>query len=92
MEQVEPYLTKLYVGNRSSFTCNAWHNFFTIQEHVYQELSVEYFSIVIFEEHTIDLNYGRALTFRLGGEYQECNLAEFAWHNGLYHANEDTSP
>lgn len=59
---------------------------------MYREISVYFFSAVYFEERTVDSTYGKALTFRLGGEYRECSLVEFTRRKGLYSEEETRSP
>ena len=44
------------------------------------------------QDNVEDLNFPQALVFRLGGEYQERSLAEFAWKMGLYEAHETMTP
>lgn len=75
MERMAPYLTKTFTMDGFSFTCNSWKNLFEISELVFQELCVEFFASVSFEDATIDPYFSRALVFHLGGKYRECSLA-----------------
>lgn len=84
MARLAPYLTKTFIGDRFSFTCNWWRNLFGITELVYKELCVEFFASVSFEEIMEDPYFEKALVFRLGGEYRECSLTEFSWRMGIY--------
>lgn len=84
ISELQRFWTKVYVGNDFYFTCHGWRNLFELQEPVYQELSVEFFATVSFEERTVDFDYGRELVFRLGGVYRECSLLEFGWRMWLY--------
>lgn len=72
--ELERYWTKVFEGDGFTFTCNGWRNLFSIQEPVFQELLVEFFTTVSFEERTVDFNYNRALVFWLGRVYHECSL------------------
>ena len=78
MDRMSQYLTKLFLGNRFLFTCKGWYNLFAIQERVYKELCVRFFSTVTFHENVQDPTFPQALVFRLGGEYRECGLVEFS--------------
>lgn len=40
----------------------------------------------------VDPHFTSALVFRLGGQYQECNLDELTWTKGLYEQHESMSP
>ena len=92
VDRLTPFLIKLFVGNRYSFTCKAWNNIFAIQERVYKELCVEFLSTMTFHENIQDPTYPQALVFCLGGEYRECSLVEFSWRMGLYEAHEAMTP
>lgn len=72
------YWTKVFEGYGFTFTCNGWRNLFSIQEPVYRELSVEFFTTMSFEERAVNFNYNRALVFWLGGVYRECSHHDFA--------------
>lgn len=39
-----------------------------------------------------DTQYARAPVFQLGGQYQECSLAELAWRMGFYKQHVSLSP
>lgn len=92
MAELEQYLQKQYIENGFTFGCNGWRNLFSIQELVFHELFVEFFATINFEEWTSDPTYNGALAFRLGGDYKEYSLLEFAWCMGLYPEDETRSP
>lgn len=80
------------MGTGYSFTCKGWNNLFAIQERVYKELCIEFFSTMVFHENVQDPTFPQALVFRLGGEYGERSLVEFLWMMGLYEAHKAMSP
>lgn len=63
-----------------------------IQDWVYRELFVEFFSTVVFQDNVEDPNFPQALVFCLGGVYRECSLCKFAWRFGLYEAHYTMKP
>lgn len=79
MERMTPFLTNNFFVDGFAFTCNGWRNLFAISELLFQEICVEFFASVSFEEATVDPSCSRALFFRLSGDFKECSLAEFAW-------------
>lgn len=63
MERMALYLTKTFSMYGFAFTCNGWKNLLAINEPVFQELCVEFFTSVSFEDATVDHSYRRALVF-----------------------------
>lgn len=90
--RLSPFLTKTFVGSRITFTCKGWGNLLAIQERVYKDLCVEFFSTLVFQDNMEDPNFPQALVFCLVGEYRECSLSEFAWRMSLYEAHETMTP
>lgn len=80
------YLTQRYRGKSGEvlFTCHAWSNLFHIQEPVYRELVLEFFSTVKFNHKSTDYNDRTVFTFRLGGVSRQCSIQELGWRVGLY--------
>lgn len=92
LERMNLYLTKTYVENGISFTCNEWKILFSIKEPIFKELCMEFFLTTSFEENTIDPHFAMPLVFRLGGQYRACSLASFAWRMGLHKQHEAMPP
>lgn len=82
-DSLNPYLTKVFMQDGVQITCDGWKRLFRIQEPVYRELCLEFFSTVIFCAGDGYYN-PKALTFFLGGEYRECSMADLGWRMGLY--------
>ena len=92
-ERMATYLMKISTEDEFSFTCNGWKNVFAISKPIFQELCVEFFASVSFEDATMDPYFAQALVFFcLMGEYQECKLAQFSWRMGIYDQNEKRYP
>lgn len=51
LKRLNPFLTKTFVENEIYFTWKGWSNLFAIQEKVYKELCVEFFSTVTFQDN-----------------------------------------
>lgn len=64
LEQVEPYLTKLFVQDGVRLTCMGWRRLFRIKESVYMEICVEFFSSINFRKLD-DVNDPKNFTFCL---------------------------
>lgn len=67
-EWLNPYLTKMFLGDCVNFTCNGWKILFLIKELALKELCFNFFSTVSFAANTIDPQYVSALAFCLGGQ------------------------
>lgn len=50
-----------------------------IEEPIYRDFCMEFFTTIDFEEHTEHSHCQREITFWLGGQYLECSLSELAW-------------
>ncbi|XP_052619683.1 uncharacterized protein LOC128126028 [Lactuca sativa] len=83
VEAMDPYLTQVFINYEVQITCDVWRRLFQMQELVYQELCLEFFSTVTFRggDNYYDTN---VLTFCLGGEFRECSMTELGWRMGLY--------
>ena len=83
---VRPYLTFEYKGNdgETLFTCNGWNKLIRIQECVYTELVLEFYSTVQFDPTEEDVTNDRAFRFRLGGVARSMSIAELGWYLDIY--------
>lgn len=57
LNQLNLFLTKTFAGIGITFTCKGWSNLFEIQERVYKELCVEFFSTVVFQDNVEEPNF-----------------------------------
>lgn len=80
---LNPYLIKVFMQNGVQITFDGGRRLFRIQEPIYRELCLEFFSTVTFRGGD-DYYESNALTFCLGGEYRECSMADLGWRMGLY--------
>lgn len=83
MLQVEPLSTKFCICKNCHFICYGWERLFKIQEPIFKELSVEFFSTTIFKFNG-DVNDKGAHNFRLKGKDHECSTIELSWRSGIY--------
>lgn len=82
-ESLNPYLTKVFIQDGIQITCNGWGRLFWIQESVYREFCLEFFTTISFTRGD-DYYNPDALTFSLGGEYRQCSMVELGWRMGFY--------
>lgn len=75
VEDMTPYLVKMFVHNGDSITCDGRRRLFRMQEPVYQELCWEFFSTISFSEDNEFYN-PNVLSFFLSGEVRHCSIAE----------------
>lgn len=65
--------------------CRGWERLFRIQEPIYWEVLMEFYSIVSFDPRKSP-DASRAFSVQLGGMIRECNAIEFVVRVGVYTA------
>lgn len=78
-----PYLVKECNVGDSTIICDGWLQLFKILEPVFAELCWEFFATISFWGGSEYYN-PNAISFSLGGELRQCNMAEFSWRIGIY--------
>ena len=82
-EELAPYLLREFQHGGESMICDGWSRVFRMQEPVYLELCLEFFSTVSFTGG-VDLYHPASFTFCLGGEYHQCSVVDLACRLGIY--------
>lgn len=87
VEALNPYLTRILVGDGVRITCKTWRRLFILKESVYKELCIAFLARIQFRKRGRN-NDSENFTFYFGGEKQECNLAKLAWRQDSYNQSE----
>lgn len=84
---MNPYSTKIFIGDEVWITCTGWRRLFQLKEQVYKELCLEFYDIVWFRGGDDVFNM-KSLTICLGGEWKEHSVVELAWRLDIYNRSE----
>ena len=76
-EELAPYLLKEFQHEGQTMICDGWSRVFRIQEPVYLELCLEFFSTVSFTGG-VDVFHPTSFSFCLGGEFRHCSVVDLA--------------